>query len=132
MRVRTWVVEIAVVTTVLLVVWVATGARARELVGVLAVAASFAHGQVAERMREQEAVRTVASVHCHRMSVRYFVAKEAAWCVYFLLSGAWSALVGVALFLLYPVWRTWWRSRHPVQPVAPVSIQSGVPVEPRA
>lgn len=36
-----------------------------------------------------------------------------AWAVYFLATGAASALVRCAVFLLHPLWRRWYRARKP-------------------
>lgn len=112
--IRTWVFEITVVWIALIgVVWVTRGGLI-EAVGALAVLAAFAHAQVAERMREREALKSKPDVHCHRWSTRYFMAKELLWLSYFIAHRSWSALVGVGVFLAYPLWRKWWRARHPI------------------
>lgn len=138
--IRTWMVELAIVAVVLLTVSALTGGGI-ELIGALAVIASFAHGQVADRLAEAEAqrrdraldrTRHIArikvnelldehhdqnvAVHCYRWAARYFTAKEALWFVYFVAHRSWSALAGVGLFLVYPIWRSWWRSRRPIRP----------------
>ena len=74
----------------------------------------FAHAQIAERLREQEALRVNPSVSCHQFLGRYFLLREILWTAYFVALGAWSALVGCALFALYPVWRRAWRKMHPI------------------
>jgi len=112
MIVRTWHVELAVVAVVLAAVNVIARRGPIEWIGALAVLASFAHGQVADRLAEKEGQRERPEVDCHLMSRRYFVAKEALWVVYFLALGAWSPLVGCALFLVYPAWRAWWRRKR--------------------
>jgi hypothetical protein len=111
----TWVGELAVVAAVLGGVLLVTGAPWFELVGSCAVLASFAHGQVSDRLAEREAARTSPEVHCHAWARRYFLSKEALWLVYFVAKGAWSAFVGCAVFLAYPAWRTWWRRRSPLR-----------------
>ena len=108
---RTWQLELAAVAFALAIVVIVTGNHATEWLGALGVTLSFAHGQVADRLAEKEAARERPEVECHAMAVRYFVAKEAAWCAYFVLHRSWSALVGVALFLAYPAWRRWYRRR---------------------
>lgn len=85
-----------------------------ELVGAGAVLLALAHAQVADRMAEQEAKRTEPDVHCWRWSRRYFVGKELLWLAYFVGNGSWTALVGCGVFLLYPLWRSWYRRRWPV------------------
>lgn len=112
--VKTWHVENGVVAAVLLGTWALTGFRGVELVGALAVFCGFCHASIVERMREREAARPVPSVECHRLSTWFFLAKEAAWFFYFVAVGAWSALVGCGVFLAYPLWRKWWRGRHPL------------------
>lgn len=92
---------------------IVSGGGWREWVGALAVQLTFHHAAIAERMAERQGQRAVPDVECWRWSRRLFVSKEALWFVYFLAIGAWSALFGVLLFLLYPLWRRQWRSMHP-------------------
>jgi hypothetical protein len=112
---RTWRLELGVVAAILVVVAIATGGGAIELIGAGAVTLSFAHAQVADRLAEREASRVRPSVECHRWATRYLVGKEALWLAYFVAHRSWSALAGVVLFLAYAPWRRWWRSRHPLQ-----------------
>jgi hypothetical protein len=95
-----------------------TGAPLLECVGAAAVLASFAHAQVADRMAEYSAKAEYFSepvlgftrpAACWRWALRYFVTKELLWLVYFVAHRSWSALVGVGVFLAYPLWRKWWR-----------------------
>lgn len=110
---RTWQLELGVVAGVLASVVFARGAPLIEWVAAAAVLASFAHGQVSDRLAEQEGLRERPAVECHAWARRYYVLKEALWAAFFFATGAWSALVGVALFLAYPAWRAWWRGRSP-------------------
>lgn len=114
----TWAIELVAVACVLAVVWAASG-EWLELLGSAAVLCAFAHAQVADRMTEREAARVRPDVRCWRWSRRYFVAKEALWFVYFAAHGSWSALAGVVLFLLYPLWRAAYRRARPIQHVSP-------------
>lgn len=50
-------------------------------------------------------------VECVRWLNRYWVGKEIAWVVYFLATGAVSPLIGCAVFLAHPFWRSWYRRR---------------------
>lgn len=109
---KTWQLELFVVGLVLFAIAATIGGRV-ELVGALAVTLSFGHAQVADRLAEREAARDRPAVDCHRWATRYLVGKEAVWLVYFVALHAWSALAGVGLFLAYPVWRRWYRRRHP-------------------
>lgn len=106
---RTWMIELAVVACVLLAVAIMSG-KDVEILAAIAVTLTFAHAQVADRMAEQNAGMRDPYVECYWLSIRYFVTKEAVWAIYFIYIGAWSALVGAGLFLLYPLWRKWWRS----------------------
>lgn len=111
---RTWHVETLVVAAVLGTVALVSGGGWLELVGALAVLLSFGHASVSSRLQEREAARPDVTVDCHRWLTRYWVSKEALWLVYFVAHQSWSALAGVGLFLLHPVWRKWWRSHHPL------------------
>lgn len=104
---KTWQKEVAVVAAVLASVALAGGARPIEWWGSLAVLVTFMHGQVGFRFTESGRADAVGShaVECHVWMARYFMAKELLWAVYFSWLGAWSALAGVAVFLLYPFWR---------------------------
>lgn len=116
MKFRTWHGEVAVVAATLAVVVIATGNAWREWIGAAGVLGSFCHAQIGVRFAEADAARTVPAVHCHRWSGRYFALREVAWFAYFATGRAWSALVGCVLFLVYPLWRKWWRRRNPLQP----------------
>jgi len=50
-------------------------------------------------------------VDCHHWARRYLVGKEICWLIYFVVLGAYTALVGVAVFLAYPIWRHQYRKR---------------------
>lgn len=107
----------AVVASVLAAVAAARGSW-QEWIAAFAVLATFGHASVAERMREREAERDVPAVDCHRSLWVYYGAKEVAWVAYFVATEAFAALVGCAVFLVYPAWRKWWRTRHtlPTEP----------------
>lgn len=115
MNIRTWHVELSFVAAILFIIALMTGATGLQFLGAAAVTLTFAHAQVAERLAEREAQRaSSATVECYYMARRYFLGKEVLWCLYFIWLQAWPALAGVALFLAYPLWRRWWRRRHPV------------------
>lgn len=110
---RTWVIESATVLAILTAVLVITGGDYVELIGGFAVWYTFMHAQVAERMSEKESRRAENAsgdiVECYRFERRYFMTKELLWFFYFLSLQAWSALVGVGVFLAYRWWRKVWR-----------------------
>jgi hypothetical protein len=115
---QTYWFEYAVTLTVLVSVAALSGKGIVEWIGVAAVFFGFAHMSVADRLREREERRArdgeVVHVLCYPKLGRYYVLKEICWFAYFLLLGAWSALAGVVLFLLYGPWRTLWRTYHPL------------------
>jgi hypothetical protein len=110
--VKTWQAEGAVVAAILAMTVVLSGGHLREWIGALAVQLTFHHGAISDRMAEQQALKS--DVSCWRWSQRLFVGKEALWLAYFGLSQTWSALVGVLLFLIYPLWRRAWRHHYPL------------------
>jgi hypothetical protein len=90
---------------------------AGQLVGAVAVFASFGHMSVAARLEEAQDRSDVKTVECYRKLTRYLVAKEALWLAAFTLLRAWTALAGIPLFLLYPAWRrVYLRVRQPTIP----------------
>ena len=114
--------EMMAVAGVLVGVACVTHGGPLELVGAAAVLLSFGHAQVADRLAENERERQAYvrdevaerhSVTCHRWAARYLVGKESLWLLYFVAHRSWSALAGVGLFLVYPLWRRWWRARFP-------------------
>jgi len=104
---KTWVKELLFVTLVLSGVWVGTGMKPVELIGTSAVIFTFCFVQVATRLDEasEKDPNAAYRVHCRKWLTRYLVIKESLWFWYFSVMGAWSALVGVTIFLLYPFWR---------------------------
>lgn len=119
---KTYQAELAFVGLALLLAVFLSHGGALETVGALAVLFSFAHAQVAERMREKQAAKAKPDVACHRWSLRYFMAKELLWCSYFVAHKSWAALVGVGVFLAYPLWRKWWRARRPIVARKPADV----------
>jgi hypothetical protein len=112
---KTWHIEGAIVALILVSVAVITHGGWREWLGALAVQLTFHHAAISERMAERQSARDTPDVTCWQWSTRLFVSKELLWFVYFAAVGAWSALVGVVLFLCYPAWRRFWRSVHPIE-----------------
>lgn len=119
---KTWVLEAGLAALVLGAVAGFTGNDVVAWLTAIAVLLTFCHMQVSARLGEAEEDRirqgysTVAAVEhrveCYRMLVFYLVAKEACWIAVFYLLRSWPALVGVPLFLLYPLWRKYWVSRR--------------------
>lgn len=77
-----------------------------QVLSAMAVFVSFQHMSVASRLEEAEARRTdTRAVECYGKLTRFLVCKETLWTTAFIALKAWTALAGVPLFLLYPVWR---------------------------
>jgi hypothetical protein len=115
-RLPTWAYEAAAVAVLLLATTaLLTPGRLADWLAAAAVQFSFHHASVADRLAESEASRPAPSVHCHRSQRHYLIAKELFWVAAFLLSGLYPPLVGSCVFLLYPYWRRWYRSRRPLQ-----------------
>ncbi len=115
---KTYHIEGAFVLITLIAVAEYSGKGLVEYVGVAAVFFTFMHATIAEYMREAEALREKETnqiiTACHKKLPYYFYAKEICWLIYFIWLGAYSALVGVAVFLLYQPWRRLWRKYHPM------------------
>lgn len=117
---RTHHIENVLTFAALLVVALVTKGGWVEYLGVFAVYFTFNHASIAERLREVEAVRQSSQseaqfkVRCYKKLSKYFYAKEVTWLIYFIELHAWSALVGVGIFLLYQPWRNYWRKHNPI------------------
>jgi len=64
-------------------------------------------------MQEGEKASETPTTECYPWFQRYLVVGECLWTAYFILLGAYSALVGVAMMLLYPAWRRFYRGWRP-------------------
>lgn len=123
---KTWQIEMLVVACILALItalkFIFTDAGPIELVGSIAVLASFGHMQIADRLREKAAQQPHPDVECHRWLSRYLLAKEILWVVFFFATGSYAALAGCFIFLFYQVWR----SRHARNRVRKESRDPGV------
>lgn len=75
-----------------------------EIVAATAIFFTFQHHQVASRMQEKQSEKA-PSVECNKKLNVYFAVKEILWITFFILSGAYSGIVGSIVFLIYPAWR---------------------------
>src|SRR3990167_10232473 len=102
---QTYQIEVSFVALALLVVWFLAGRTLIEAIGAFAVLMTFQHASVANRLEEKQAQKAKetgkAEVACYRKLGHYFLAKETTWLIYFIALHAWSALVGVFIFLFY-------------------------------
>jgi len=119
-KLRTYHFEELFVLVALVVVGLFSGKGLIEWIGVAAVFFTFKHTIISERLQEAEAERArvegleSVTVECYAKLGQNFIIKECLWFVYFALLGAWSALAGVIIFLLYPVWRKYYRKHNPL------------------
>lgn len=106
MKLHTWHKELIFVFLILSFVWAISGFGSIEALGAAAVIFTFCHTQVAFRLEEKQKIPdNPHKLSCYHWQSRYFLIKELCWLGYFIVLGAWSALVGVFLFLVYPLWR---------------------------
>ena len=105
---RTWHVELAVAAAlVALGAWFAGGGF--EWLAAAGVMATFGHVQIATRYEERDRSRPAPLVECGWKMKWYWVAKESFWVCYFIARESWAGLIGCAMLLAYPAWRTWHR-----------------------
>jgi hypothetical protein len=110
--IKTWKLETAVVAIVLLAVNYFTHKLFTiEILSAIAVLLTFGYVSISDRLAEQEALRVTPAVDCYKKLQYYFIGKELFWFLYFFLNHSYSALVGVILFLIYPVWRKIYRKK---------------------
>lgn len=116
---QTYHIENIVVASILVLTAIITNKWFIERIGVIAVYLTFNHVVIANRLQEAEEHRynnqEPIRVQCYPKLEKYFYAKEICRCIYFILLGAWSALVGVIIFLAYGPRRKFRRKHHPLQ-----------------
>lgn len=71
----------------------------------LAVFFTFQYLSVSFRLLEAQEKQNEVTVQCYQKLPYYLWAKESLWMLVFLLTGAYTAIVGNVLFLVYPGWR---------------------------
>ena len=111
---KTWQKEMLAAGIILIGIAIA-GGRAIDFIGAAAVLFTFGHMSVSERLREKTIEQPIPSVECYRWLTFYLIAKEITWVAFFLFTGSYPALFGCALFLCYPLWRKFHRSRQHIQ-----------------
>jgi len=104
---RTYQIEGAFVLTILLTTYFIFSRTWLELIGVFAVYFTFKHASVSSRLEESEASKPkeLVTVHCYGRLKYFFYLKEILWFAFFAISGSWSALIGVVVFLAFQPWR---------------------------
>lgn len=114
---KTWMYEATLVAIIMALVAFFTGNSIVEWVGAGAVFCAFNYVQIADRLAEKQKQKLQPEVPCYWKLGFYFAVKEVLWLMYFLLHNSYSALVGVGVFLLYPLWRKLWRKYNPLPPL---------------
>lgn len=112
-RVETWMIETAVVYSILALVNVLTGADVIGWIFAVGVGAAFGCASISQRMAEAQEARSTPDVHCYRKMQWYWNVKEAAFFTGFALTGNWAAIVGSVVFTTYPYWRKLYRKLRP-------------------
>lgn len=119
---KTWHVEHAIAGALLFGIfsvrfWI-FGCAPAELIGTMAAGVTFSYVSLANRLEEQAArLRPPDAPPSPDLTGRLY-AKEALWLLYFLLTGATSAIWGALLFLAYGWWRKAWRRTRSGDPRA--------------
>ncbi len=90
-----------------------------EWVGVFGVVFTFEYQVLSTYLREHAEARKKIGKHVKSDSIYkeiqfLFYAKEVIWISYFLLLGAYSAIVGTIVFICYGVWRKLYRNEYPL------------------
>ncbi len=109
---RTWIWEMIVAAVILFAVALYQ-AEMIHFISAAAVLFTFGHMQIANRLEEAESKKSIPEIECYYKLNRYLWAREILWVITFLLLNNWPALIGCALFLLYPLWRKTYRKYYP-------------------
>lgn len=109
--IRTWQYEALIAALVLSVIPI-IHRSGWEAINAFAVLMSFMRMQIADRHSAASERSANPEVECWKWNWRYVFAGEITWIVSFVHSQMWSSLVGCALFLMYPVWRKYYKTRR--------------------
>lgn len=106
---KTWIYEIFTVGAVLCIVTFISSNDIKNWVVTVAVLLTFNHAQIGDRLQERQAKMDKPTVECYHKLNKLFAAKEITWIIAFILMGGYTAIVGSAMFALYPLWRRYYR-----------------------
>lgn len=109
--VKTWYYEAAVMALLLGISLMFGVVNLAALLSAAAVFTSFMHCQVSDRLREYASGQQAVPPECHTKERYYFFLKEILWIATFISLQAWPALIGSFGFIIYPIWRKFWRQR---------------------
>lgn len=106
-KVHIYHIEDLFVLSVLIFFALLSGGNYIEWIGVIAAFLSFKHTVISFRLQEVlEKEEAKGETHFHEAGKqsKLFFSKESFWLLYFVLLGAWSGMVSVIIFMLYPFW----------------------------
>lgn len=72
---------------------------------------TFEYTLIATRLGENERKGNATERKHYKNLLFFYYLKEIIWLIYFVILGAWSAIIGVFIFLIYGWWRLAW-NRH--------------------
>ncbi len=118
-RGSTWQYEAGFVAVILLSVSLLTTPSIRSIftdtaslrafviiwISAAAVFGSFLHAQIGTYMAEDMSHAEEPLTDCYHKLGKYWVYKETLWFAVFILSGAYPAIAGNIVFMLFPIWR---------------------------
>ncbi len=110
-KIKTWHIELAVIVITLCFVTIIFRNNLLNWITTIAIIFTFQHAQIGDRLQERQSVMNTPTVECYYKLNKLFAFKEICWILVFLLSDNYAALVGSIMFLLYPVWRKYYRKR---------------------
>ena len=119
---RTYVIEYMVAGIALVTTAIISDKAYIEWIWVIAVFLTFCYIGITDRLQEREHLRQTNPnpvdkkhvVECYYKLPRFYYWKEICWAIYFVYLGARSALVWVAIFLLYWPRRKLYRKYNPI------------------
>lgn len=113
-------IETLIVAIILSAVALISKKGAVEWFGVVGVILTFEYQVLSTYLTEHSEARKriksdVKSDTVHKEIRIIYLLKECIWVVYFIFLGAYSALVGSIIFILYAYWRKTYRKHIPLQ-----------------
>ncbi len=111
--------ETALVFVVLASTAIISGKGWIEWLGVFGVIFTFEYQVLSTYLREHAEAKKKRGVHgksdgfYKEIQILYY-AKELIWILYFIVLGAYSAIVGTIVFILYGTWRKLYRQEFPL------------------
>jgi hypothetical protein len=111
-KIRTWMWEAGFVWLCLSTTTLLTKGGFVDWLATVAIWISFLYTSICDRLGELEKPPSEGS-KAFRVAQRLLQLREALWFLYFWMVGSYSVLVGVMLFLLYPLWRRFYRNLYP-------------------